>query len=64
MNSVVKEQWNKFKSNNMEEFDAYYARLKELIESETHPFKPEFHSPLLPLKEIRKALENFLKKSS
>lgn len=54
----------KFKSNSMEEFDAYYARLKELLESETHPFKPEFHSTLLPLKEIKKALEGFLKKHS
>jgi predicted kinase len=54
----------KFKSNNMKEFEAYYARLKELLESETHPFRPEFHSALLPIKEIRKALENFLKKRS
>jgi len=54
----------KFKSNNIEEFNAYYARLKELLESETHPFKPEFRPALLPLKEIRKTLENFLKKRS
>jgi predicted kinase len=54
----------KFKSNNMKEFEAYYARLKELLESETHPFKPEFHPALLPLKEIRKTLENFLRKRS
>lgn len=54
----------KFKSNHMKEFNAYYARLKELLESETHPFKPEFHPTLLPLKEIWKALENFLKKHS
>lgn len=54
----------KFKSNDMEEFEAYYARLKELLESETHPFKPEFHPALLPLKEIREALKNFLKKHS
>lgn len=52
----------KFKSNNMKEFNAYYARLKELLESETHPFKPEFRPALLPLKEIREALKNFLKK--
>jgi len=51
----------KFKSNNMEEFSEYYARLKELLESEIHPFKQEFHSALLPLKELRKALQNFLK---
>lgn len=51
----------KFKSNNMEEFEAYYARLAELFESEMHPFKPEFRRTFLPLKEIRKALEKFLK---
>jgi len=52
----------KFKSNDMKDFDAYYARLKELLESEIHPFKPEFHPSLLPLKEIREALKNFLEK--
>lgn len=52
----------KFKSNNMKEFNAYYARLKELLESETHPFRPEFHPPLLSLKEIKEALKNFLHK--
>ena len=36
----------KFRSSTTEEFDAYYARLTELLESETHPFKPEFHSAL------------------
>jgi hypothetical protein len=51
----------KFKSNNMKEFEAYYARLKELLESEIHPYKPEFH-PLAPFKEIIKSLKNFLKK--
>ncbi|MEM2281746.1 MAG: AAA family ATPase [Candidatus Bathyarchaeia archaeon] len=54
----------KFKSNTPEEFEACYARLKELLESETHPFKPEFQQRILTLKEIRKALENFLKKRS
>jgi len=54
----------KFKSNNKEEFDAYYARLIELLESETHPFKPEFHPSLLPINEIRRALKNFLEKTS
>jgi len=54
----------KFKSNNLEEFNAYYARLEELLESETHPFKPEFHRPLFPLKVITKALKNFLEKRS
>lgn len=52
----------KFKSNAQEEFEAYYARLKELLESETHPFKPEFQQRILTLKEIRKALKNFLAK--
>jgi predicted kinase len=52
----------KFRSNDMQEFNAYYARLEELLESEMHPFKPEFHPSLLPLKEIRRALKNFLEK--
>jgi len=51
----------KFRSSNMKEFDAYYARLKELLESEMHPFKPEFYPVRSPLKEIRKALKNLLK---
>ena len=53
----------KFKSDNMGEFDAYYARLKELLESETHPFKPQFRQAYSPLKDIRRALENFLKRA-
>jgi hypothetical protein len=53
----------KFKSDNMGEFDAYYARLKELLESETHPFKPQFRPAHSPLKDIRRALENFLKRA-
>jgi predicted kinase len=53
--SVWDERWEapplgvpifKFKSNNMEEFEAYYARLAELLESEMHPFKPEFQRAL------------------
>jgi len=52
----------KFKSNNMTQFEVYHARLIELLESEMHPFKPEFYPLPSPLKEIRKALENFLKK--
>jgi predicted kinase len=52
----------KFKSNNVKEFNAYYTRLKELLESKIHPFKPEFHPMLLPLRTTRKALENLLKK--
>jgi predicted kinase len=51
----------KFKSNDMKEFEAYYARLVELLESEMHPFKPEFHQAI-HLEEIRKTLKNFLKK--
>jgi len=51
----------KFKSNNMEEFEVYYARLTELLESEMHPFKPEFYPVRSPLKEVRKALKNLLK---
>jgi len=53
----------KFRSNTPAEFEAYYARLKELLESETHPFKPEFHPAPSPLKEIRRTLENLLRKS-
>jgi predicted kinase len=53
----------KFNSNNMEEFDAYYTRLKELLESETHPFKPQFRQSHSPLNDIRRALENFLKRA-
>lgn len=52
----------KFKSNNMKEFDNYYARLTELLESETHPFKPEFRFRLPPLEEIRRGLKDFLSK--
>lgn len=54
----------KFKSNTPVEFEAYYVRLKELLESETHPYKPEFHPSLSPLNELREALSNFLKKRS
>jgi predicted kinase len=45
-----------FKSNNMKEFNAYYARLKEVLESKIPLFKPEFQPVLLHLKELRKAL--------
>ena len=48
----------KFKSNNMEEFEDSYSVLTEVLESETHPFKPEFRLRMLPLKEIRKRLKN------
>lgn len=53
----------KFKSNNMKEFEDYYARLTELLESEMHPFRPEFRHPLLPLTEIQKSLKNILRKN-
>jgi predicted kinase len=52
----------KFRSGNAEEFEAYYARLTELLESETHPFKPEFHPALLHVNGMRKALKSFLGK--
>jgi len=51
-----------FRSGSAEEFDAYYARLTELLESETHPFKPEFHPVLLSANDIRKTLKSFLGK--
>jgi predicted kinase len=54
----------KFRSNDMEEFEAYYDRLTELLASEMHPFRPEFRHTLLPLKEIQKSLRNFLSKRS
>ncbi|MEM3699802.1 MAG: ATP-binding protein [Candidatus Bathyarchaeia archaeon] len=52
----------KFKSSNPLQFEVYYARLTELLESETHPYKPEFHHIPQPLKEVREALKNLLKK--
>ena len=54
----------KFKSNSSEEFDDYYARLQELLQSETHPYKPEFHLGLLSGNGIRKSLKSFLGKRS
>jgi predicted kinase len=54
----------KFRSSSKVEFDAYYARLTELLESETHPFKPEFHTALLSGNGIRRALKSFLGKHS
>jgi len=54
----------KFKSSNPEEFEDYYARLTELLQSETHPFKPEFHPALLSGNGIRRALKSFLSKRS
>jgi predicted kinase len=52
----------KFKSNDMEEFEDYYDRLSELLESETHPFKPEFRTYFLSIKEIQKSLRHLLRK--
>lgn len=49
----------KFKSNNAKEFDDYYSRLQELLLSETHPYRPEFHAALSS-NGIRKALKSFL----
>ena len=48
----------KFKSNDIEEFEGSYSVLTEVLESETHPFRPEFRPKMLPLKEIRKRLKN------
>lgn len=52
----------KLKSSNPEEFEDYYARLTELLQSETHPYRPEFHPALLSGNGIRKALKSFLSK--
>ncbi len=54
----------KFKSSDQREFDDYYARLRELLQSETHPYKPEFHSALLSGNGIRRTLKSFLSKRS
>ncbi|RJS80449.1 ATP-binding protein [Candidatus Bathyarchaeota archaeon] len=52
----------KFRSNNMKEFNTCYARLKELLASEIHPYKPEFRPTVLTLREIRETLRKFLKR--
>ena len=54
----------KFRSSSAEEFEAYYARLTEVLQSETHPFKPEFHTALLSGNGIRRTLKSFLGKHS
>ncbi|MEM2099035.1 MAG: AAA family ATPase [Candidatus Bathyarchaeia archaeon] len=54
----------KFKSNSKEEFETYYSSLNELLESETHPYKPEFHATLLTANNIKKALKRFLHKQN
>jgi hypothetical protein len=48
----------------VDEFEDYYARLREVLESEIHPFMPEFRPPMLPLKEIRKAFRSWLQRRS
>ncbi|MDH5375637.1 MAG: ATP-binding protein [Candidatus Bathyarchaeota archaeon] len=50
----------KFRNSDTEDFSLYYARLKEVLQSETHPFKPEFRPPHLSIQEIRETLRNFL----
>ena len=50
----------KFKSDDKEEFEDYYDRLTELLESAIHPFKPEFRPYFLSIKEIQKSLRNLL----
>lgn len=52
----------KFKSNNMEEFENYYDRLRELLDSEMHPFKPEFRPYFLSIREIQKSFKNLVSK--
>jgi hypothetical protein len=54
----------KFKSTNTQEFEDYYSRPEELLESEMHPFRPEFRHAHLSLGEMTKALKNFLAKHS
>ena len=54
----------KFRSSNPEEFEDYNARLAELLQSETHPFKPEFHPALLSGNGMKRALKIFLSKRS
>jgi len=54
----------KFRSSSTEEFEAYYARLTEVLQSETHPFKPEFHTALLSGNGIRRTFRSFLSKRS
>jgi predicted kinase len=54
----------KFKSTNTQEFENYHSRLEELLESEMHPFRPEFRHAHLSLGEMTKALKNFLAKHS
>ncbi len=50
----------KFNSNNLQEFETSYVQLEELLESETHPYKPEFRT-FRPTQEIRKTLRKLLR---
>ena len=54
----------KFRNNDSGDFSLYYARLKEVLHSEIHPFRPEFRPPLLSIQEIRETLRNLLKRRS
>jgi len=54
----------KFRNNDSGDFSLYYERLKEVLQSEIHPFKPEFRPPLLSIQEIRETLRNLLKRHS
>jgi hypothetical protein len=50
----------KFNSNNPQQFETGYTQLEELLESEAHPYKPEFRS-FRPTQEIRRALKKLLR---
>jgi len=52
----------KFRNNDSGDFSLYYERLKEVLQSEIHPFKPEFRPPLLSIQEIRETLRNLLRR--
>ena len=54
----------KFRNNDSGDFSLYYERLKEVLQSEIHPFKPEFRPPLLSIQEIRETLRNLLRRRS
>jgi predicted kinase len=54
----------KFRSSNPEEFEDFFARLTELLQSETHPYKPEFQPALFSGNGIRRAFKGFLSKRS
>ncbi|MEM2815858.1 MAG: AAA family ATPase [Candidatus Bathyarchaeia archaeon] len=54
----------KFISNTPEEFENSYRQLKELLESEAHPYKPEYHPQMPMIRDIKRALRNLLKKTA